>query len=367
MHRKLSILLAAVLLSLLAGGVGATAGQLSQTTQAAISQQTSPAQSPLGQGKGQKQQTQAPADQMTVESSPLAPVGSGFTYQGRLVFSGSPASGDYDFTFSLFDASSGGTQVGSTITALNQTLSIGTFTTLLDFGPTAFQGDARWLQIAVRPSGQPTFTTMSPRQALTAAPYAVSLVPGALVQGSSTTNIFAARNNNGGSSSSAVLGFSQNAGTGVFGQSINGAGVEGSSEGSGVYGQSTNGIGVEGSSTTGYSMSAEGNGTWQTRTGGGWAKALVRVGGGAITRCYNGQSTHPNLTAPCGFSIAGSGGDYTITFSFQVNDRFVSVVPEYAGNSAVMATVAFVSSSQIRVRTWNGTNLIDSAFMLIVY
>jgi hypothetical protein len=32
-----------------------------------------------------------------------------------------------------------------------------------------------------------------------------------------------------------------------------------------------------------------------------------------------------------------------------------------------MATVSFPSSNQVRVRTWSGSNLIDSAFILIVY
>lgn len=38
-----------------------------------------------------------------------------FTYQGQMTTSGSPATGNHDFEFALFDAVSGGTQVGSTI------------------------------------------------------------------------------------------------------------------------------------------------------------------------------------------------------------------------------------------------------------
>ena len=64
---------------------------------------------------------------------------------------------------------------------LNHTVTNGLFTVTLDFGTAAFQGDARWLQIAVRPTGGGSYTTLAPRQALTATPYAMSLVPGAVI------------------------------------------------------------------------------------------------------------------------------------------------------------------------------------------
>ncbi|MDB6016144.1 MAG: Alpha-tubulin suppressor and related protein-like protein, partial [Pedosphaera sp.] len=38
--------------------------------------------------------------------------GTAFTYQGRLVDNSNPANGIYDFRFSLFDNSTGGTQFG---------------------------------------------------------------------------------------------------------------------------------------------------------------------------------------------------------------------------------------------------------------
>ncbi len=104
--------------------------------------------------------------------APIVPVGSGFTYQGQLIQSGSPATGQFDFQFTLYDALVGGTQVGSPVQALNTTVTNGLFTLTLDFGATAFDGNARYLLIEVKVAGGPTYTALTPRQALTPAPYA---------------------------------------------------------------------------------------------------------------------------------------------------------------------------------------------------
>jgi len=107
-----------------------------------------------------------------VHGSPLlAPVGTNFTYQGRLIDSSKPANGIYDFTFTLYDDLSSGAQVGSTLTRSPVTVTDGQFTVQLDFGP-VFDGTALYLEIGVRPSGGGAYTPLAPRQALTAAPYA---------------------------------------------------------------------------------------------------------------------------------------------------------------------------------------------------
>ena len=95
-----------------------------------------------------------------------------FTYQGRLNDSGSSANQSYDLTFALFNVSSGPGQIGTTITKLNTAVSNGLFTVTLDFG-NQFSGTARWLEIGVRTNGGSAFTTLTPRQPLTASPYAL--------------------------------------------------------------------------------------------------------------------------------------------------------------------------------------------------
>jgi hypothetical protein len=50
------------------------------------------------------------------EVGALANLGTAITYQGHLNDGGSPANGNYDFEFRLYDAASGGSQVGSTVT-----------------------------------------------------------------------------------------------------------------------------------------------------------------------------------------------------------------------------------------------------------
>jgi hypothetical protein len=103
-----------------------------------------------------------------------ADLGTEFTYQGRLTDGGIPADGDYDFRFILYDAGVGGSQVGSIEAPEDVTVTEGLFTVALDFGSAAFDGQARWLEIGVRPGDSTgAFTTLEPRQALMAAPYAL--------------------------------------------------------------------------------------------------------------------------------------------------------------------------------------------------
>jgi len=105
------------------------------------------------------------------------PLGTGFTYQGRLESGGNAYTGACGFEFGLWDALSGGAQSGITQTVSAVPVDDGFFTAQLngsaEFDPGAFIGTARWLAIRVRCPDSGSYTDLSPRQALTAAPYAL--------------------------------------------------------------------------------------------------------------------------------------------------------------------------------------------------
>src|SRR5262245_45485213 len=84
-----------------------------------------------------------------------------FTYQGHLTSNSSAANGSYDFTFTLFDALTGGNQVG-TLAKTGVTVTGGLFTVSLDFGGAAFPGADRWLEISAKKTTDSSFTTLSP-------------------------------------------------------------------------------------------------------------------------------------------------------------------------------------------------------------
>ncbi len=98
--------------------------------------------------------------------------GTDFSYQGNLTNTGSPANGQFDFEFALFESPLGGPQVGSTLTRTGITATNGIFSVNLDFGA-SFPGAERWLEIRVRTSGGGAFTTLAPRQRIASSPYAV--------------------------------------------------------------------------------------------------------------------------------------------------------------------------------------------------
>lgn len=98
-----------------------------------------------------------------------------FTYQGKLTDGGSPPTAQYDFTFRLFNAVAGGTQVGADVIANDVQVTAGVFMVNLDFGAAAFtSGAERFLQISVRPGANTgAFTPLSPLQPLTSSPFAI--------------------------------------------------------------------------------------------------------------------------------------------------------------------------------------------------
>jgi N-acetylneuraminic acid mutarotase len=128
--------------------------------------------------------------------------GTVFTYQGHLNEGGKPAVGLYDFRFELFPQASGSSAVADAITNTAVSVSNGMFIAMLDFG-SAFDGSQRWLEIGVRTNGPDSFSTLAPRQALAATPYAIfaagarasgitgTISAGNIASGTITANMFA--------------------------------------------------------------------------------------------------------------------------------------------------------------------------------
>lgn len=184
-----------------------------------------------------------------------------FTYQGYFEYAGNPAGGNYDFRITIWDKQALGTQIATCQTLDNSLIQDGLFT--FHLLPSiamnqVFNGDSRWLQVEVRPSGTTTWATL-PRQPITAVPYAWNLRPGAYVKNlaglnaSSSTptgiTIYAEHSTDGyalyGETDGgypAVGAFNGGAGVGLFGRSETGVGVHGmtnSTTGSGVVGVQT--------------------------------------------------------------------------------------------------------------------------------
>ncbi len=109
----------------------------------------------------------------TVVVLPVGAQGTAFSYQGRLNDNGSPANGIYDLQFTVCDALTNGNFVAGPITDSATGVSNGLFCVSLDFGNGVFTSPNRWLEVAARTNGATAFTTLAPRQALTAVPYAV--------------------------------------------------------------------------------------------------------------------------------------------------------------------------------------------------
>jgi hypothetical protein len=242
-------------------------------------------------------------------------VGTAFTYQGQLEADDELVNDDCDMAFRLYDDPNAGSQLGSAITR-TVPISDGLFTVGLDFGGGAFTGDARWLGIRVKCGGDGDFTTLTPRQALTPAPYALAL-PGLWTQQNST-------------SPSLIGGYSGNSVTaGVVGGTIGGGGASGNTNrvtdeygtvGGGYNNQAGDNAG--GTSNAAYATVGGGFGNIasheQATVGGGYGNYVSgfrsTVGGGALN-----EATGPWATVAGGAVNIASGENDTIGGGYQNN------------------------------------------------
>ncbi|MBT5383282.1 MAG: hypothetical protein HOL13_10630, partial [Phycisphaerae bacterium] len=102
-----------------------------------------------------------------------------FTYQGQIRDAGIPINDSADVSLSLWNAAADGSMVGAAQQFEGVVLVEGRFAVEPDFGPEAFNGSNRWIEIAFRsPSGVGDFVTLTPRQAVNAVPYALYALNG---------------------------------------------------------------------------------------------------------------------------------------------------------------------------------------------
>ena len=150
---------------------------------------------------------------MLASASHAADIGTAFTYQGSLENGSGPVTDTCDFRFGLWDAAAGGNQMGaSPQTVVGVAVESGVFTTPVDFGASAIDGTARWLEIEVKCPPDTGFTPLLPRVELQPAPHALALPGLYTLKNAISPNLI------GGYSGNVV-------GDGAVGATINGGGT----------------------------------------------------------------------------------------------------------------------------------------------
>src|SRR5208283_1953263 len=162
---------------------------------------------------------------LNLQLSTVLAQGTAFTYQGQLQNNGSPASGTYNLTFSLFNTNATGVPVAGPVTNNAVSVTNGLFTVLIDFGPGMFTGETNWLQIGVESNGVSSFTTLTPRQELTPTPNAIYAESANTLSGTLSASQLTSIGNSAPNAYNFFVGPSGNATTSGFDNTANGFGV----------------------------------------------------------------------------------------------------------------------------------------------
>lgn len=306
---------------------------------------------------------------LAVPAFAQAPVGTEFTYQGRLMKNGSPADGMHDLRFRLYDADLGGAQYGPAVCVDNVAVSDGLFTVALDFGA-QFYGSVRYLEVDARSDSglacdsSAGFVTLGPRQLLNAVPQAMhalqaikasdaetldgfdstaflKAIPVPLTLSSGITgHIILGQNSSAADTASGVYGratagFGQTRGVEGRSDSTIGTGVRGfaststgtnygvvgetaSTAGRGVFGRATAAtgttIGVEGIASSAQGIGVKGYAPASTSSSYGvWAESNSYYGAALYAR-NNGSGYGISVSSDWS-AVYGSGGSVGVTGS----------------------------------------------------
>lgn len=306
-----------------------------------------------------------------VPGAPQTALGTAFTYQGYLKDGDLPANGPYDFRFILYDSQASGLQIG---TPIIQGLGVteGQFSLQLDFG-NVFDGQKVWLEIGVRPSGSTDpYVTLSPRQEITAAPYAVYAlnIP--------THGHFGSEWIGSDISALTLYNNAPDGNYGIFSE-------VGSPNGHGVYGNATSTSGPA-NGVTGKTESAAGAGGLFINTGGG--NAVYAVGDvsqvadadglvkAAIFASVGGSSPtlHRYFNTIGGVSIAPCGGlpqfwtgCARLDVNFDISSRYWVAMSTGNGYAHCVPFVSGATEVLSCARYNNSGQLENGDIMVIVY
>jgi hypothetical protein len=239
-----------------------------------------------------------------------------FTYQGRLEFNGTPATGLYDFMFRLMNAPTNGT--AAPVIPINPAVPVtnGLFTTAMDFGAANIDGNNLWLEVNVRSNGNAAFTALSPRQYLSAAPYATRAANAVSLTGtlpaSQLSGQLSGAQLSDGSVNAAKIDNTQVqlriTGTAPAGQFITGVGANGTvTVGSDTTDWKLNGNNV----VNGQFLGSINNQPLEFRVNGARAYRL-EFGGNLSPNVIGGSSLNLVSNGVSSATIAGGGGSVTI-------------------------------------------------------
>jgi hypothetical protein len=239
------------------------------------------------------------------QTEPEAIVAAGINYQGRLTDPGGAAlTGTFPMRFRVYDDPGAGTLLWDS-GPMSIDVDHGLFNVELAVDPAAFNGQALWLQIYVN------FETLTPRQELLPAPYALSLRPGARIVGDIPSGW------------DVELFQLSNLATG-------GALRATSATGTAVHGYSTNGFGVAGYSYDSYAIYGYDGGSQQAR---GYAGYFQSDNGIGVYGHSSALSTAANVYAPGVYGRSANGVGV-----YGVGDNVASGVGGYfEGRSGVRA------------------------------